>query len=204
MVARYDRAMQSAGGPDRPILVVVSGAPGSGKTTLATRLSEELGLILLARDPIKEALGDAVGRPDDVAGSQRLGRAAYAALFALAAEVLGTGRGVVLESNFRRGSAEPEIAALGTSRDTRLVHCTAPPDLIARRYRSRFEAGERHPVHLDGDRDDALRGDLVTGRFDPIELGCPTLVVDTSSGYRPSLEAILAFVRSDAATVPAA
>jgi len=193
--------MQSAGWPDGPLLVVVSGAPGSGKTTLATRLSEELGLTLLAKDHIKEALADAVGLPDDVAGSQRLGRAAYAATFRLAADSLAAGRGVVLESNFRRGSSEPEIASLGTDWDTRLVHCTAPPDLLARRYQSRFEAGERHPVHLDHERAAALTEDLATGRFEPIELGCPTLVVDTTSGYRPSLEAILTFLRAGAEPV---
>ena len=189
--------MQSAGWPDRPLLVVVSGAPGSGKTTLATRLSEELGLTLLAKDHIKEALADAVGHPDDVAGSQRLGRAAYAATFTLAAESLAAGRGVVLESNFRRGASEPEIAALGTGGDARLVHCAAPPDVVVRRYQSRFAAGERHAVHLDSERREGLTEDLATGLFEPIELGCPTLVVDTTSGYRPSLEVILAFVRAD-------
>ena len=193
--------MQSAGWPDRPLLVIVSGAPGSGKTTLATRLSEELGLTLLAKDHIKEALGDAVGVPDDVAGSQRLGRAAYAATFALAAESLAAGRGVVLESNFRRGSSEAEIAALGSGWATRFVHCTAPPELVAGRYQSRFEAGERHPVHLDHERRAELTADLATGRFEPIELGCPTLVVDTTSGYRPSLEAILTFARAPGESV---
>ena len=193
--------MQSAGWPDGPLLVVVSGAPGSGKTTLATRLSEELGLTLLAKDHIKEALAEAVGLPDDVAGSQRLGRAAYAATFSLAADSLAADRGVVLESNFRRGSSEPEIAALG-SWETRLVHCTAPAGVAARRYESRFEAGERHPVHLDSERRAGLTEDLTAGRFEPIELGCPTLVVDTTSGYRPSLEEILTFVR--AGSVPRA
>lgn len=195
MVARYDRAMQSAGGPDGPLLVVVSGAPGSGKTTLAARLSEELGLMLLAKDAIKEALADTVGVPDDVIGSQRLGRAAYAAIFALTTDTLAAGRGVILESNFRRGSSESEITAVGHGSRPRLIHCTAAADLIRRRYRSRSEAGARHPVHLDGERLEALAEDLVAGRFEPIDLPCPTLVVDTTSGYRPDLHEIVAFVR---------
>jgi predicted kinase len=54
-------------------LVIVSGAPGSGKTTLATRLSQDLGLPMLDRDALKEALADAIGHPADVDASARLG-----------------------------------------------------------------------------------------------------------------------------------
>ena len=188
--------MQSAGWPERPLLVVVSGAPGSGKTTLAGRISEELRLPLLAKDRIKEALGDALGMPPDVSGSERLGRAAYAAMFALAAETLVAGQGVIVESNFRRGSSEREIRGIGARPDNvRLVHCSAAPGVVTDRYRSRFAAGKRHPVHLDEARVDALEEDLASGRYEPIALGCPTLVVDTTAGYHPDLDAIVAFVR---------
>jgi 2-phosphoglycerate kinase len=43
----------------RPLLVLVSGSPGSGKTTLARRLAADLVMPLLGKDTIKEALGDA-------------------------------------------------------------------------------------------------------------------------------------------------
>ena len=46
--------------------VVVSGPPGSGKTTLATALAPALGLPLIAKDTIKEA-------PDDRAAGARCG-----------------------------------------------------------------------------------------------------------------------------------
>jgi AAA domain-containing protein len=72
--------------PDRPgppgggLFVLVAGWPGSGKSTLAAALATRLGLPLLAKDEIKEALMDALGRPQTVADSQRLGRAAVLAL----------------------------------------------------------------------------------------------------------------------------
>jgi predicted kinase len=44
-------------------LVYVSGAPGSGKTSLAVPLAAELGYPLLAKDRIKETLHDALGAP---------------------------------------------------------------------------------------------------------------------------------------------
>ena len=58
-------------------LVYVSGAPGSGKTSLAVPLAAELGYALLAKDRIKETLHDALGAPEpDRAWSRRLGGAA--------------------------------------------------------------------------------------------------------------------------------
>jgi len=55
--------------------VLVAGWPGSGKSTLAAALAAEPGLPLLAKDEIKEALVEGLGRPETVAASQRLGRA---------------------------------------------------------------------------------------------------------------------------------
>jgi 2-phosphoglycerate kinase len=55
-------------------LVYVSGAPGSGKTSLAVPLAAELGYPLLGQDRIKETLHDALGAPEpDLAWSRRLG-----------------------------------------------------------------------------------------------------------------------------------
>ena len=42
-------------------IVLVSGAPGAGKTTLASPLALRLGWPLIAKDQIKETLFDAMG-----------------------------------------------------------------------------------------------------------------------------------------------
>src|SRR5262249_62157936 len=56
--------------PGGGLFVLVAGWPGSGKSTLAAALAPELGLPLLAKDEIKEALMDALGAPATVADSQ--------------------------------------------------------------------------------------------------------------------------------------
>jgi adenylylsulfate kinase-like enzyme len=79
-------------------LVNFSGAPGSGKTSLAVPLAAELGWALLTKDRIKETLHDTLGAPEaDLAWSRRLGAAAMELLWVLAADAPA----VVIEANFR-------------------------------------------------------------------------------------------------------
>ena len=130
-------------GPPGRRVVLVSGAPGSGKTSLAAPLAAELGFALLGKDRIKETLHDALGVPEpDLAWSRRLGGAATELLWALAADAPA----VVLEANFRPHSAyeRGRIAAL-CPRPVE-VNCACPPELAARRYAER--AATCHPVHV--------------------------------------------------------
>lgn len=56
-------------------LIVVSGAPGTGKSTVAAALAAGFGWPLLSLDPVKEALADVLGAGDQD-WSNRVGDAA--------------------------------------------------------------------------------------------------------------------------------
>jgi predicted kinase len=121
--------------------VYVSGAPGSGKTSLAAPLAAELGYPLLGKDRIKETLHDALGAPEpDLAWSRRLGGAAMELLWALAADAPA----VVIEANFRPHSEYERAKLSGLAAQPVEVHCACPPELALERYNARVT----HPVHV--------------------------------------------------------
>ena len=120
-----------------PTIVFVGGAPGVGKTTLATALAEELGLPLIAKDPIKERLMDVLGAPD-VASSERIGRATYSVLWLVAEALVSRGMGLVLESNFDRDISAPHLQAIAKHGEATFVLCVAPVEVISARYAARI------------------------------------------------------------------
>jgi predicted kinase len=150
--------------------VVISGPPGSGKTTLARKLAQTLGLPLIAKDTIKEALMTVIDVPD-VDTSRTLGRAAVAALYAVAAE---TGHGV-LESAWHRKHAVIDLAALPGA--VVEVFCRCDQDLAHARYVSRLAT--RVAGHFDGDRLPAELWNEDVG--EPVAGGWPVIEVDTNT-----------------------
>jgi predicted kinase len=121
-------------------LVVVSGAPGTGKSTIASALGAALRFPVLSLDPVKEALADVLGLGDED-WSFRVGDAAAEVVFRLAAafpDAIAEGwwRGA------RRDRATAEFAGAVE------VFCHCDPQLAADRVVARTGHG-RHPIHRD-------------------------------------------------------
>jgi len=158
-----------------PLLVVVSGPPAAGKTTIARAVADRLGLPLLAKDAIKEVLGETLGvsgRPE----SQRLGAATFEVQFHLLRELLGTGCSVVAEGNFAPAGAA-SFATLPPARIVQ-VHATAAPALLRERMVAR--AG-RHAVHYDAEVADEVAERTLAGDWPALQLEGELLEVDTTS-----------------------
>ncbi|MCL4544619.1 MAG: ATP-binding protein [Chloroflexi bacterium] len=187
----------------KPLLLVINGAPATGKSTLATLLAREFGLPHLSKDLIKEALFDTIGAPTRER-SRELSGASYRVLYIVAHQILAAGLGVILESNFARGISEPEITALFPLARPAVLYCETRRDVIIQRQERRAMTAERHPGHHDALVLPGLLAGLDAGIYQPLDLPAPLLRIETSDGYHPELNRIVAFIRTAAATTPTA
>ena len=157
-----------------PALILVSGAPCTGKTTFARRAADALGLPLATKDGVKTRLFDTLGWRDR-AWSRRLDDATYAILFHWMEEDLGAGRPLIVESNFKPAehmSRFRELAARAPFRPFQ-VFLESDPKNVIRWFEERATSRSRHPGH----RDDLLRDEvpamLADGRYAPLSFDGP-------------------------------
>lgn len=163
----------------KPVLVIVTGPPASGKTSIVEHLAKSLGLPLFTKDFIKELFADELGEPA-LALTHELGRASQLQLAAIATEMINSGQGLVVESFFHKGITEPQYATLLEKANAVLVHVTAEENTLVSRYAARMDDPTRHEIHNADGTPDELRKVLSEGLGDPLDLDCPLIVLDTT------------------------
>lgn len=164
-----------------PLVVIVSGPPCTGKTTLGERIARELGFPFLSKDRIKELLFDTLG-VGDRAWSRKLGAATMEILFLLADTELAAGRSFVLEANFRPALANGQFRAMKEKYPFRAiqVECHADTDVLLARFKARTDGGNRHPGHIDHITYPEVVADLQNGSYGPLEVADQLLMLDTT------------------------
>jgi AAA domain len=121
-------------------LVVITGPPAAGKTTVAQALADASHLPNFSKDAIKEALFDSLG-VGDVEWSRRLGGAAMEILLSIIDEVPAA----IVDCNFDPSWAgrlvDPEVVVVE-------VFCLVRADIATQRFAER----SRHEGHRDEER----------------------------------------------------
>jgi predicted kinase len=121
-------------------VIIFAGALAALKSTISRRLADELNVVCLNKDTIKEQLGDHISYSTREENKQ-LSTATFHVMNFTAKEVLKRQDTVILESNFK----PHEVEVLDEWADLVIVNLTGDPKVLSERYNKRNE--ERHEVH---------------------------------------------------------
>jgi predicted kinase len=176
-----------------PVLVVVSGPMGSGKTTLAHEIAKAVGCPAICRDEIKEGMVHT--SPDFVAGpGDELTMRTLPVFFDVLVLLLSAGVTTVAEAAFQDQVWRPRLESLRGLARLRIVHCVVDADVAFQRSQRRRAENPLRRAHADPGPADAAEHALRHNAFDRVSVDAPWIEVDTTDGYRPGLAEIVGFV----------
>ncbi len=131
-----------------PVVILITGAPCTGKTSLGQRLAHDLHYPFVSKDAIKEQLFDHLGW-EDRAWSRKLSQASFELLYYWCTAQVQAGQSLIIEANFKPQHATPRLRELKAAHEFALIQLllTADKDVVLERFRQR--TGQRHPGHVD-------------------------------------------------------
>jgi predicted kinase len=179
---------------------------GSGKTTLAHAIASAVGCPAISRDEVKEGMVHALGGATSfVPGpGDELTAKTLPVFFGVLEVLLRAGVTTVAEAAFQDHVWRPRLEPLLGLAQLRIVNCTVDAGVAFRRALRRAHDNPLRRAHADPapeDLDDPraeARHRVAHLAFSKISLDAPSLEVDTTDGYRPGLDHIVAFVNRPA------
>jgi 2-phosphoglycerate kinase len=171
----------------KPLMIIMSGAPGSGKTTLAGVLADYLRLPNISRDDVLRGMEMTRG------GAINRGGEGVQAYFGVLENLIHSGISIVTDGTLYRGLSEKDVKERFVPIATVInVHTRAQNEY------DRFVARERE---RNGWSDEWVKShlnklkEIYNDTVDPLDFGVPVIEVDATDGYEPSIDDVLARIR---------
>lgn len=171
------------------LMIIITGASATGKTTLSKDLASKLKLPLINKDEIKELLFDYLGTKDEE-WAAKLGMISFELLYKFVEKMCQTEKSFIIEGNFENKHSAKIFTDIKSRYNYKVlqVYCHAEIEVLYERYIVRDNSGDRHPGHIitiNGiedfktrvnnknfklDIDDSISIDIDTTKFEDIKL----------------------------------
>jgi aminoglycoside phosphotransferase family enzyme/predicted kinase len=176
-----------------PLVLLVRGTSGSGKSTIAAALTESFGAVWISTDAVRRhMIKDGAFTGDGTARYLPENRAAvYERLFRGAEEHLRDAQSVVLDGTFLTADLCRRVAAIARSHRAQLlaVNCHCPEEVARRRIAQRLAAGgsssEAHPELVAEQR----------RAQEPLPEGVVHCLIDTTDETSAAVETVVRSLR---------
>jgi predicted kinase len=183
---------------NKPKCIIVTGRPGSGKTTLSRLLGERLWMPVISRDEVKEGYVNTFGVKHDRLPPGTNGVVSNF-FFEIVDQYLMRMISVVIEAAFQHKVWEPRIPRIIETSNPFIVICSLDGEVAARRHLQRglndpnreFYHGDKRVSIYRETRILGPPADYVAPEFD-----VPTMHVSTEEAYSPTVDEIVNQIRA--------
>jgi len=179
-----------------PTIIIITGRPAAGKSTLAKWLSTELKLPVVSKDSIREELFDRLGWKDRK-WAQELGKASVDMMFYFARAELEVGHSIIMDNAFHPPISNSRFQSLKEHYHAESIQivCDSDRETLFERFKSRSDSGNRHPGHGDQDVLEELYAYLSDTSSHILDIGGSVIEIDTADFAKIDYQEILKHVK---------
>lgn len=165
----------------KPVLILLTGLPCSGKSTIGAELSRRLRVPIFSRDDFREPMFDAFGSSHEKAFNDKVGFVANEDLFLVIHRHLQVAHPVMIENIFHPHIYDSIFKRMLGEIDffTVQVNLRTDAKVLEQRYRKRDADGQKHPGHWNFD-DYPYKHLFEIGGIEPLQLPGQVIKIDTT------------------------